>query len=57
MSHGKKRASPGATDEKSPFADVEISDEQQQLLDTLHKADTRAQLGLGAPVFATNACE
>ncbi|KAJ8084355.1 hypothetical protein AAF712_001145 [Marasmius tenuissimus] len=44
MTKGTKRASPGADDEKSPLASVELSDEDAKKLDDVRKDIQRAEL-------------
>jgi template-activating factor I len=46
MASGKKRASPGAEDEKSPLQGVALGDEDAQKLQAIQKDVTRAELAL-----------
>ncbi len=46
VSAGKKRASPGAEEEKNPF-EVDISDEVHEKLQKVSKEIARVELSLG----------
>ena len=47
MAKGTKRGSPGAEDEKSPIASVELSEEDAKKLQDLQRDLARAELILG----------
>jgi template-activating factor I len=47
MASGKKRASPGADEEKNPFRDVELSNEAAAKLQGIQKEIARVLLVLG----------
>jgi template-activating factor I len=47
MSSGKKRASPGADEEKSPLQNITLGDEDAQKLQAVQKDINRAELDLG----------
>jgi template-activating factor I len=55
MASGKKRASPGADEEKSPVKIVELSDEDAQKLQDVQGDIARAELILGTPPTPTDA--
>ena len=48
---GVKRASPGAEDEKNPFGNVELTDEDAKKLQIVQKDIARTDLYLGMSFF------
>ena len=50
---GVKRASPGAEDEKNPFGNVELTDEDAKKLQIVQKDIARTDLYLGMSFFSS----